>query len=100
MHYRVCEGTEAPEMAQQQRNAGYYYPKPKHDIWSFGLLLFFVFQGMGLLPHEHQVALQNGTTLLFASKLCSQARYTEWHHKVISVTTPDSVNECLTYLLG
>ncbi|KAA6425585.1 MAG: hypothetical protein FRX49_04482 [Trebouxia sp. A1-2] len=78
----VCEGIEAPEMAQQQRNAGYYYPNPKQDMWSFGLLLFSVFKGMGRLPHEHQLALKDGTTLLFASKLCGQARYTEWRHKV------------------
>ena len=84
-------------MAQQQHKAGYYYPNPKQDMWGFGLLLFFVFNGMSQLPHEHQLALQNGTTLLFASKLCGQARYTEWRHKVTSVARPDSMNECLTY---
>ena len=95
MHYRVCEGIEAPEMAQQQRNAGFYYPHPKHDMWGFGLLLFYLLKGR--LPQEHQIALRDGTTLLFASKLCVQGRYTEWRHKVTSVTTPDSMNECLTY---
>ena len=97
MPYRVCEGLEAPEMAQQQRNAGFYYPNPKQDMWGFGLLLFFVFKGMGQLPHEHQIALQDESTLLFASKLCGQGRYTEWRHKVTSVARPDSMNECLTY---
>ena len=56
MPYRVYEGIEAPEMADEQRSAEYYYPKPKHDMWSFGLLLFFVF--MCQLPHEHQIAIQ------------------------------------------
>jgi len=93
MPYRVYEGIEAPEMADEQRNAEYYYPKPKHDMWSFGLLLFFVFKGMGQLPHEHQIAIQEGSTLLFASKLCVQRKYTTWRHKVTSVARPDSMNE-------
>ena len=78
-------------MADEQRNAECYYPKPKHDMWSFGLLLFFVF--MCQLPHEHQIAIQEGSTLLFASKLCVQRKYTTWRHKVTSVARPDSMNE-------
>ena len=93
MPYRVYEGIEAPEMAQEQRSAGYYYRNPKHDMWGFGLLLLFVFKGMGQLPHEHQIALQDGSTLLFASRLCDQGRvYTTWRHKVTSVARPDSMN--------
>ncbi len=91
MPYRVYEGIEAPEMAHEQYNAEYYYPKPKHDMWSFGLLLFFVF--MCQLPHEHQIAIQEGSTLLFASKLCVQRKYTTWRHKVTPVARPDSMNE-------
>ena len=62
MPYRVCDGIEAPEMAQQQHNAGYYYPDPKQDMWSFGLLLFSFFKRMGQLPHEHQIAIRDGAT--------------------------------------
>ena len=97
MPYRVYEGIEAPEMAKEQLSAGYYYPNPMHDIWSFGLLLFFVLKGMGQLPHEHQTALQNGTTLLFANKLCDQGKYKTWRHKVTSVARPDGMNACLIY---
>ncbi|KAL0054873.1 hypothetical protein WJX82_003597 [Trebouxia sp. C0006] len=95
----VYEGIEAPEMANEQLSAGYYYPNPKHDIWSFGLLLFFVLKGIGHLPHEHQTALQNGNTLLFANKLCDQGKYTTWRHKVNSVARPDSMNVCLSLRL-
>ena len=92
MPYRVYEGIEAPEMAKEQLSAGYYYPNPKRNMWGFGLLLFF--NGMGPLPHEHQIAIQDGITLLFASKLCDQGRvYTTWRHKVISVARPESMNE-------
>ena len=93
MPYRVCDGIEAAEMALQQHKAGYYYPDPKQDMWSFGLLLFTFFKRMGQLPHEHQIAIRDGTTLLFASTLCGQARYTEWQHKVTSEATPDSMND-------
>jgi len=99
MPYRVYDGIEAPEMANEQLSAGYYYPNPKHDIWSFGLLLFFVLKGIGHLPHEHQTALQNGNTLLFANKLCDQGKYTTWWHKVNSVARPDSMNVCLSLRL-
>jgi len=97
MPYRVYDGTEAPEMAQQQHKAGFYYPNPKQDMWGFGLLMFCVFKRMGQLPREHQSAIRDGTTLLFASKLCGQARYTEWHQKVTSQAIPHSMNECLNY---
>ena len=96
MPYRVYAGTEAPEMAQQLRQAGYYYPNPKQDMWGVGLLLFSVFKGKGQLPHEHQKAIQEGNTLLFASKLCSQRKYTEWKEQVILETASTSMNDCVT----
>ena len=83
-------------MAQQQHKAGYYYPHPKQDMWGFGLLMFSVFKGKGQLPHEHEKAMQDGTTLLFASKLCSKTKYTDWLSQVISAATSDSMNECVT----
>ncbi|DBA97451.1 TPA: hypothetical protein ACH3X1_015169 [Trebouxia sp. C0004] len=61
---RVFDGTEAPEMAQQQHQAGHHYPHPKQDMWGFGLLLFDVFKHMDQLPHDHQIAIRDGTTLL------------------------------------
>ena len=78
MPYRVYDGTEAPEMVQQQHKAGLYYPQPQQDMWAFGLLMFCVFKGMGQLPREHQIAIRDG------SNLCVQARFTEWHQKVAS----------------
>ncbi|KAL0035919.1 hypothetical protein WJX77_007943 [Trebouxia sp. C0004] len=60
----VFDGTEAPEMAQQQHQAGHHYPHPKQDMWGFGLLLFDVFKHMDQLPHDHQIAIRDGTTLL------------------------------------
>ncbi len=83
MPYRVYAGIEAPEMAEQLHKAGYYHPDRKHDIWAFDLLLFFIFKGKGQLPREHQKAIQEGTTLLFAIKLCKQKKHTEWLSQVI-----------------
>ena len=96
MPYRVYEGIEAPEMARQLRQAGYYYPNPKQDMWGVGLLLFSVFKGKGQLPHEHEKAIQEGTSLLFASKLCSQHKHTDWQEQVISAAASDFMNECVT----
>ncbi len=83
MPYRVYAGIEAPEMAEQLHRAGYYHPDPKHDMWAFGLLLFFIFKGEGQLPHEHAKAMREGTTLRFAIKLCKQKKHTEWLSQVI-----------------
>ena len=96
MPYRVYDGTEAPEMAQQLRQAGYYYPNPKQDMWGVGLLLFSVFKGKGQLPHEHQKAIREGTSLLFASKLCSQRKYTDWQEQVVSAAASDCMNDCVS----
>ena len=92
MPYRVYDGTEAPEMAQQLRQAGYYYPNPKQDMWGVGLLLFSVFKGKGQLPHEHERAIQEGTSLLFATKLYKSGKYTDWQEQVISEAACDSMN--------
>ena len=96
MPYRVYAGIEASEMAQQLHKAGYYYPDAKQDMWVFGLLMFCVFRGKDQLPHEHQKAIREGNTLLFASKLCSQRKYTEWKEQVISETASKSMNDCVT----
>ena len=96
MPYRVHAGTEAPEMAQQLHRAEYYYPHPKQDMWAFGLLLFSVFKGKGQLPCEHEKAMWDGKTLLFAAKLCSKKKYTEWIDQVIQEAASDSMNDCVT----
>ena len=83
-------------MARQLRQAGYYYPNPKQDMWGVGLLLFSVFKGKGQLPHEHEKAIQEGTSLLFASKLCSQHKHTDWQEQVISVAASDCMSDCVT----
>ena len=92
MRYRVYDGTEAPEMAKQLHKAGYYYPDPKQDMWAFGLLLFFVFKGKGQLPPEHEKAIQDGTSLLFATKLYKSGKYTDWQEQVMSEAACDSMN--------
>jgi len=96
MPYRVYAGTEAPEMAEQLHKAGYYHPDPKQDMWAFGLLLFFVFKGKGQLPHEHEKAIQEGTSLLFANKLYKTGKYTDWQKQVISQAASDCMNGCVT----
>jgi len=98
MPYRVYDGTEAPEMAEQQHKAGFYYPQPQQDMWAFGLLLFFVFKGKGQLPLEHEKAIQEGTSLLFAKKLYKSGKYTEWKEQVMSEAASDCMNDCVTRL--
>ncbi|DBA88175.1 TPA: hypothetical protein ACH3X2_005165 [Trebouxia sp. C0005] len=88
----VHAGIEAPEMAQQLHRAEYYYPHPKQDMWAFGLLLFSVFKGKGQLPCEHEKAMWNGKTLLFASKLCSKSKYTLWKDQMEGTLKQGQVN--------
>ncbi len=83
-------------MAQQLRKAEYYHPDPKQDMWAFGLLLFFVFNSKGQLPPEHEKAIQDGTSLLFASKLYKTGKYTEWREQVISEAASGCMNDCVT----
>lgn len=78
----VYDGTKAPAMAEQLHKAGFYHPDPKQDMWAFGLLLFFVFKGKGQLPPEHEKAIQDGTSVRFASKLYKTGKYTEWKQQV------------------
>ena len=85
-------------MAEQQHKAGFYYPQPQQDMWAFGLLLFFVFKGKGQLPLEHEKAIQEGTSLLFAKKLYKSGKYTEWKEQVMSEAASDCMNDCVTRL--
>ncbi|KAA6420133.1 MAG: hypothetical protein FRX49_09982 [Trebouxia sp. A1-2] len=88
----VYAGIEAPEMAQQLHKAGYYYPHPKQDMWGFGLLLFSLFNSKGQLPHEHQKAMQEGTTLLFGNKLCGKSKYAGWKDEIEASLKQGQVN--------
>ncbi len=94
MLYRVYDGTKAPAMAEQLHKAGFYHPDPKQDMWAFGLLLFFVFKGKGQLPPEHEKAIQDGTSVRFASKLYKTGKYTEWKQQVVSEAATDCKNDC------
>jgi len=85
-------------MAKQQHQSGFYYPQPQQDVWAFGLLMFFVFKGKGQLPPEHEKAIQEGTSLLFAAKLYKTGKYTDWQKQVMSEAASDRMNDCVTRL--
>ena len=83
-------------MAEHLYKAGFYHPDPKQDMWAFGLLLFFVLKGKGQLPPAHEKAIQEGTSLLFAKKLCKKSKHTEWLNQVSSGAASKCMNDSVT----